>query len=55
MYHTTFQATPGHILFGIDMILDPPFIYNRESIRRRKQEIIYEKLKRKQEYQTAQY
>ena len=26
MYHTTLQATPGHMVFGRDMILNTPFI-----------------------------
>ena len=36
-YHTTLQATPDQLVFARDMIINPPFIENWESIRLRKQ------------------
>ena len=40
MYHTTFQATPGQLIFRHDMIFNTPFIADWEAIRLLKQEII---------------
>ena len=39
-YHTTLQATPGQLVFGRNLILNAPFISDREAIRKRKQQII---------------
>ena len=35
-YHTILQAMPVQLVFGRDMILNTPFIYDWWSIRRRK-------------------
>ena len=40
MYNTTFQATPGQLVFGRGMILNIPFIEYWEAIRLLKQNII---------------
>ena len=39
-YHTTYQATSGHLVFRCEIIINTPFISDWEAIRRRKQEII---------------
>ena len=36
-YHTTLQDTPDQLVFGRDMILNPPFILDWEYIRLCKQ------------------
>ena len=38
--HTTLQATPGHLVFRCDMILNTPFIADWEDIRLLNQNII---------------
>ena len=39
-YHTTSQATSGHMVCRCEIIINTPFISDWEAIRRRKQEII---------------
>ena len=39
-YHTTLQATQGHLVFGRDMILNTTLTADWEAIRLRKQKII---------------
>jgi hypothetical protein len=38
--HTTFQATPGQLVFGRDMLLNIPFKADWAAIRKRKQDLI---------------
>ena len=39
-YHITLRYTPGHLVFGREMILNTPFIVDWEVISLRKQKII---------------
>ena len=39
-YHITVQTTPGHMIFGRDVIINTPFIVDLGSISLRKQKLI---------------
>ena len=39
-YQTKFLATLGQLVFGRDMMLNNPFVYDLEANRRRKKELI---------------
>ena len=40
MYHTMLQDTPDQLVFGHELILDTPLIYDLQSIRRLRHDII---------------
>ena len=40
MYHSVLRATPGQLVFGYDMVLNNPLIYDWEDISQGKKKLI---------------